>query len=330
MDSLKTLAFYVATTPNRKCGFSVLYSACGGGDYETARNIFLCSPSHLDTLIAVSIAVENTSSQHARRTLEEIKVPGFFHFKQCTKELCKGSCAGERFTPSLIHVAARVGTVSHIRRILAHGLQDVNDEYRGTTALHLAAEHNTLDVVKYLVSRGAILSAKDKDGLTAGHVATLRGKTDTLLYLIGQNLKEPFSPLCSNNKDCEGYFNYLHLAILGRQKDAVVALIEKGYNVNYPCTGGLPRSVVPRYLNDIPYDKWFKGPDHWKENSPLMLSALAGNMDVFLLLVENGANIFYRNLYGKSSILCATQVGHFDIAKLLRSKAALITSRNKF
>ena len=330
MDSLKTLTFYVATTSDSRSGFSVLQSACVGGDYETVRNIFLCSPSHLDTLIVINIAVENTS-QHTRKTLEQITLPGFYHLKQCTEELHKGSCAGRQLTSPLIHVAARVGTVSHVRRLLAHGAQAVNDQYCGTTPLHLAAEHNTLDVVKYLVSRGAILSAKNDDGLTAGHVASLKGKTNTLLYLIGQNLKEPFSLQCFTNKDYEGYFNYLHLAILGRQKGTVAALIEKGYNVNYPCTGGLPRSVVRRYLYDIPYGKWFKGPDHWEENSPLMLSALVGSMDVFLLLVDNGANIFYRNLYGKSSLSCATEVGHSDIAKLLRSKAALqIPSWNKF
>ena len=296
MDSLKVLAFYSAIGRETNSGLK----ACTGGDDVTVRDIILFSPSVLDAIIAISML-----SQHKRESLRDLAFPGSF-FSQ------------ESMSAPLIHLAASVGNLLHIRRLTTQG-GDVNEQFRGSSPLHVAAENNCLDVVKELVSRGAILSAKDSEGFTAAHLACWRGKTDILLYFIEQNVKEPFSPPCLSDITYDGYFNYLHLAILGRHKETVAVLLQRGYDVNCPCKGGLPRSVVQRFLGDVPYEKWVAN-NTWLEHSPLALAALTGSLDVCCLLANKGANICYQNLQGETPLLCATKTGHLHLVEFLRSK----------
>ena len=317
MDSLKSLAFYAATTPDSRSGFSVLQCACVGGDHETVRNIILFSPSQLDVLIALSIPVENAVSQYSEKTLKEIVALVSHPSRTSIKNIFAKSAAGTDGL-SLMHMAARVGNASHIRRLAALGA-DTTERNAGSPPLHIAAGFNTQEVIKELVSQGAPLwtfdNIHDKAphlSLSTAQVAAWRGKTENLLLLLDKG-RETFSQEKSYSCWLKGCCNScLHLAVWGGHKDTVSCLIERGYDINERCSRGFPSSVAGTISED-----WFKN------SSPLMLSALAGNLEMFLFLIERGANILYQRHDLKNVLTFAVKGGNLELVEIVLSKTNL-------
>jgi ankyrin repeat protein len=62
--------------------------------------------------------------------------------------------------------------------------------------------------------------------------------------------------------------------------------------------------------------------------SPIHEAALAGDVELVKLLIENGADVDDRDVQGYTPLLLAIQAGHTDIAKVLIANGADVNARS--
>lgn len=307
MEKLQSLAFQAAISPDNESGLSVFHSACIESSYETIRAILHFSPNLLDTLIALTVAVDQRSkSKYSSKTPEVIlKDSNNYRALNIISQHTKGM-----ESRSLIHLAARLGTVSHIRRLLTMGW-DINqiscfkaDEY--STPVFLAVAKNCLEVVEELLVRGANLYDKHRSGFTPAHFASLNGRTDTLLYL----LEIDGSFLEARGKGLRP----IHLAAWGGHTEAAGALISYGAEIDAPKdfpTEEMSSSFCPDSDLFSDFDEIDEG------TTPLMIAAANNHLDTLKLLVQRGASLDVRDYYNRSALFLPAQRGHYDIVRYL-------------
>ena len=309
MERLHSLAFHATATPCPSIGFSVLHAACIEGDNETIRNILSFSPNVVDSLIALSVQVKGSSTEYEGMKPEEILRVKNTPDQQKIQEFTKKVFVKGIESWSLIHVAAKIGTVHNIRRLLRQGadideklicVDDyLNEHYAGSemscSPLHIAAAHNTVEVSKELITLGANILAQaenvNSDGYTAAHFAAKGGNTPLLLYLLEEegSLRDMV---------CQG-FTPLHLATSSGHTETVAALISCGANVNEKSYGYLPVAV------------------ECYGTTPCMIAAFGGHMETFDLLAEKGGNIHACDELGRSLFYFAIRQGHIGMFKKL-------------
>ena len=306
MEKLQSLAFQALVSPDPRSGLSVFHSVCIEGNNEMIRAILHFSPTLLDTLMAVTVTVEQSSSRYSFKTPEQIlKDLNNYRALNILSPYTKSM-----ESRSLIHLAARSGTVSHIRRVLDGG-GDVNqqsffraDEY--STPVFLAVAKNTLEVVKELLLLGANLYDEHRSGFTPAHFASLNGRTDTLLYLL---------EIDSNFRDVRGKgLTPLHLAAWGGYTDTVGALISYGADIDAPKefpTEEMSSSFCPEANLFSEFDEMDEG------ITPLMIAAANNHLDTLELLVQSGASLDVRDYYNRSALFLPAQRGHCEIVRYL-------------
>ena len=225
MESLKSLAFYAVATPEPKSGMSVLHSICIEGNAKTARFLLDLSPNVVDTIIALAVPVlPSSSSQFKGRKLEEVlsllDTPSHKSIQELLTLHCK-----DMAKRSLIHLAARQGSVHHIKKLIEQGVDVVrpslewSEEY--ATVINHAAEHNSIEVVEELLQHGASLQAKDYRGFNAIHFAARAGRTKTVLYMLDRDM---------SLRDAVGQgYTPLHLATWGGHTGTCTRVLNQGY-----------------------------------------------------------------------------------------------------
>ncbi|TFY77601.1 hypothetical protein EWM64_g6411 [Hericium alpestre] len=157
------------------------------------------------------------------------------------------------------------------------------DDINGRTCLHEAAIAGTLRLVDICLANNVQPDKIDVYGRSAFHYASMHGHADICRRL----LEARASPLL---RDMENYTPIVYATLKG-SVECVRVLLEQG---------GVPAHPT--------------GPDG--DLIPLSMAALAGHMDVVLLLLEYGAKSV-PNSSGEYPIHFAARKGHVDLCRLL-------------
>ena len=207
MDRLLSLAFEAVCTPrNNNNGCSILHAACIERDVTTCKTILCCSPSKLDTALALKVKV---SKNPIAKCDTSLTARDLVKGNNDAPELLKIIEIADKNTQrlSLVHEAARKGSVRHIKRVLQLGESiDKPSPLRddgSATPLLLAAASNSCRVVRFLVENGADVNGKDRGRRGVLHYAAVGGNKDTVLYLL--RLGVPVDCKIDLGKECVTY-----------------------------------------------------------------------------------------------------------------------------
>ena len=217
---------------------------------------------------------------------------------------------------SSMHYAAEGGKVRNLLLLIDRGVDVLQKDKKGYSALHLAAlnghadcvrtVHGTsalhlatsLELVMILVEHEANIQASDMYGRTPLHVAAEKGQTDTINYLLNRDAD-------INARDKSG-LSALYCALKGGHVTTAKFLIDKGSEsllssdpnllgfyeadmLQSSAREGLTATVEFLLSSGVSADAI-----HSKGDSlltPLEEAACAGHCDVVRLLLDHGANI---------------------------------------
>ncbi|XP_060532811.1 serine/threonine-protein phosphatase 6 regulatory ankyrin repeat subunit A-like [Cylas formicarius] len=167
-----------------------------------------------------------------------------------------------------LHLAARVGNVEIVKKLLLSSADYNIKTKNGCTAFHIAVLHGNLEVVEKLLNyTNDLLRAKDVSGNTPLHLALLGQNLDMCRFLIQQGA----DITCRNNSD----FNLLHLA----------ATVD---NV----------ALVQYVLNELQFDINSVNRNGW---SALHCAARKNLKAVYKFLIEHDANDTLKDNYGRQA-----------------------------
>lgn len=254
---------------------------------------------------------------------------------------------------SATYSAARIGSVSQLKRLLAQGADiDAKDEedwtalnaasYEGYTnivkiliskgakvrlptvmkwtPLHSAARSGYKDIAEALIRAGADVSARNKSGRTALHVGAEKGHKDIAEYLISRGADV-------NTEDKDGWTS-LHFAAMNGHQHMTELLIEKGANVNVKMQNGwTPLHAAANWgRRDVAELLIAKGASvNVKDNggeTPLHRAARGGHKGAAELLIANGADVNAKNKWSRTPLDIAVDRGHTETVELLRKHGA--------
>lgn len=292
--TLKFLAFHAVVTPDVKTGLSFLHTSCSNGDLETLSIILTCSPSNLDTLIAMSI--KTCCHDDEPKLPEELITKSQDSLRRQQMLHIIETAAGLSQPKSMIHAVAKKGHVYQMAILLKLG-QRINciskdPADKSATPLILASAYNTSEMVEYLLSRGANSDMTDSQFNMAIHSASVCGNARSIMALIA----------IGSDVNVKGFRGKapLHFAALNGKMEATKVLCENGAEVNARTAFG---------------------------DTPLTCAAQNGDYENMKLLLEKGANVHDRNSIGYNALFYATKKGFTDIAKLLLSSGCDVNAR---
>lgn len=162
-------------------------------------------------------------------------------------------------------------------------VMDGISHFTGYTALMNAVIYENFDLVKCLVDHGSNINYATNSGVKAFHLAGSHGKDLRIFqYLMeGKTLENDVIP----GKTA------LFFATRAGNLEAVNYLISQGHNVN------------EKNQND--------------KITPLMLAAINGDLEIFNVLLENGADIYKKSLKNWTTLHFAINHQHSEIVKIL-------------
>ncbi len=203
--------------------------------------------------------------------------------------------------------AARDGDGSAVKRLLSDDprLARATDDHL-KTPLHWAAEHDHPDVARMLLDAGADLEARTSWGATPLDWAATMGSTKVADLLLARGAQG---------------MNLVAAASLGKL-DLVRELLDSGA----PLTS-LARRAVPAEPND-----------HWVADSACMKgdaisdafygACRNGHTAVAAVLLERGANVNAKGVFGGTGLHWAAINGHKDTVTFLLAHGADLTVRD--
>ncbi|HKY03303.1 MAG TPA: ankyrin repeat domain-containing protein, partial [Blastocatellia bacterium] len=124
------------------------------------------------------------------------------------------------------------------------------------------------------------------------------------------------------------------IAALYGQKDVVLALLDKGADVNAKTALGSTPLMSAAFDGGVDVAQLLidRGADISVEDSrgdtALIAAALHGHKRIVQALVAKGAEVDQRNIYGETALICAALAGYPDIVEFLASKGADINARD--
>ena len=193
------------------------------------------------------------------------------------------------------------------------------------TPLMWAVYNQDKEMVQLLVDSGANPHASNKHGETAFTIAIMKRAPELVAILLK-----------TINKSL---FNYLevHLMLAVKKEDVDIAnlLIAQGAEVNRRMTYGkkLTTFLIEAILSEnknIILLLLNKNADvnsrDTKGETPIMLMAQTGNIEIFQILADRGANITEINNNGDTVLNIAIKAGHKAIVQFLIDKGVSITN----
>jgi uncharacterized protein len=193
-----------------------------------------------------------------------------------------GAC-GKPDQPTVnLYLALERGDLDQLKRHIAWGSDVVSPLPDGRTPLQIAAADGREVFVALLLDQGADPDARGADGHDAMETALINGRVQVAMLLA------------SRKKAIDPNALLLVLAQHGtRDRFALSFLLQRGANINT------------------------RGPDG---DTPLLI-AVRRNDRVFVRhLLDRGADPFVTDASGKSALAIAEELGHEDVARLLRNQ----------
>ncbi|GFY68105.1 ankyrin-3 [Trichonephila inaurata madagascariensis] len=211
-----------------------------------------------------------------------------------------------------LHLGALNGNLDFVKYCLQNGCSVDARNSSGLTALHLAVQGNHQEVVSYLIDYGADTNAKDNDGHTALQFAAQNNCTTIASILIG-------------NTDLDDQIESLLSAVFEGHHDIVNTLLKKcvfnvnelqeKYNLLHKAVDNGHFTVVKILL-----DNGFEANPNAQDKhgiTPIHISVMRGNVDLFEILLEEKADISIRDHRNKSAVEFTIYCSRLDILKLL-------------
>ncbi len=252
---------------------------------------------------------------------------------------------------SLLMKACHVGDLDFVKYLISKGI-DVNyANDSGTTALINAIKEKKVDILKYLLDNGADFLKETKAGENAVDIALATGTVEILniLYTKVQtidftNLRwsksvyrilslqnyEKLEYLCTKTnflkfKDSEGD-NLLNIAIENKMEKLTSFFIENGLDIEEP-NSKRERPIIQAIKNNN-YNIVKALIDGGAKLDDTLHLALKNNIDIAILLIDNGVDIEVKDSQGKTPLLFAVENNLLDLARNLVYKGSNIEAVN--
>jgi hypothetical protein len=193
-----------------------------------------------------------------------------------------GGC-GKPDQPTVnLYLTLERGDLDQLKRHIAWGTDELSPRADGRTPLQIAAADGREVFVELLLKAGADPEARGTDGHDAMETALINGRTQVATLLAPRN------------KPIDADALLLVLAQHGtRDRFALAFLLQRGANLNA------------------------RGPDG---DTPLLI-AVRRNDRVFVRhLLDRGADPSVTDARGRSPLAVAEELGHEDVARLLRAQ----------
>lgn len=202
---------------------------------------------------------------------------------KCSESVSAGEVDSYIKRPSnkLLHIAAKLGQLKRVKKLLSRGADVNGSMINGSTALHMAAKYGHLKIMEFLLKNGAnvrsVCLGKNEYGFTPLHFACIKKhiKCIQLLLKFNDNVGAVIP----------GTIEPIHIAVALVHSKMVSLLLKNGANVNarfrdefYPILG-------------INLHYRFEG-----ENFTLLLCAISQrSIKISQLLLEHGADIWMKS-----------------------------------
>lgn len=135
-------------------------------------------------------------------------------------------------TDQVLMVAAQIGKVDAVKRLLAEGANIETTDQHGRTVLDVAIAFDQADVVKLLLTAGANVNAGTGNRKTALHIAVASGKTDIVKALLGAGARVDVADQDGNEP--------LHIAVANPTNGQIVKdLLHAGARVDVANNDGM-------------------------------------------------------------------------------------------
>ena len=246
-----------------------------------------------------------------------------------------------------LHEAA-IGNHKEIVDLLISNGANVNAKDKsGITPLYYAStfgqgrkrnNKNDWDIARFLVSNGANINMKPGSNDTPLHSAALYAPKEIVRLFLdnGADVNVKLSSSGWHRKSNNGP-TPLHNACMRADRDIEILqlIIAAGAGLNAKCYSDQADGWTPLYFACLHENTKAVqlliangakiNPISDLGNTPIHY---ATNVEIAELLIDNGANIYFRNKEGFSPLQNAVKAGHSDVAKLLIAKRAYVTVTN--
>ena len=129
-------------------------------------------------------------------------------------------------------VAAQIGKVDAVKRLLAEGASVETTDQHGRTVLDVATAFGQTDVVKILLTAGANVNVGTGNRKTALHIAAASGKTDIVKALLAAGARVDVADQDGNEP--------LHIAVANPTNEQIVKdLLDAGARVDVANNNGM-------------------------------------------------------------------------------------------
>lgn len=200
--------------------------------------------------------------------------------------------------------------------------------------LHLAAKAGSLEILKLLVNAGAEKDILDKEGDSPLAIACHEGRYDVALFLIQQGA----DPQLFNKDGCSAFHlaqKAITTAIDQTSKDQLQKIIDllRQQLQQAASSSSMPNSslygaIESGNMNEL--ERLLRQPGidvnerDSKGNTPLILAAETGNIEMVRLLLAHKAEINGKNNAGWGALMRAGQLNHLGLVSLLLEAGASI------
>lgn len=184
------------------------------------------------------------------------------------------------------------GALTTVQQLVASGA-DVNAlDTRGTTPLTAATAHGREDVVEALLALGALPNVTTRSGMSAWGLASLLGHSSIQKRLVAAGANDAPVLLISTGNPLEAASR----AISTGDQRSVAALIEAGFDVEFPLIGGrLPLARAILFKQSAMVDLLLRAGASVHQPSSgftaVMLAVLTGQADLVSRLLKEGADV---------------------------------------
>ena len=230
-----------------------------------------------------------------------------------------------------LHVASRYGHLEILKDFLSGCFNNVIldfKDFNGQTPLHYAVIDDQYTVAGYLIQMGSNVSAKDSKAWTPLHTACAHGYTRIAKLLVshGANINE----ITDTGR------NSLHLAASGGHLVVTEFLLNNGINAQLQDNDGwsaihlatkndhdiivdalLKHTKFNDNINKLVYDNTLR-----YEVGSLHLAIKNSNIEITLMLLDNGADVMLLDGEGYSPLHRACLTGNVSLADLLLKRDA--------
>ena len=225
------------------------------------------------------------------------------------------------YDPNIL-TASRDGNIASVEYIISSAISEVVDKkyvQENTTPLHIAANSGHLNIVSLLVREGATINMRDSFGYTPLHFAAKRGYLDIVKFLVENGADV-------NAKEDKYKYSPFRVAAEEGHLAVMKYLFEKGVDISQLDSYGwtaLHQTASKGYTDCV---QWLVD----NHVDPMIKSVKgctalhrAANVKIAQLLLDHGANINEKDMYGITPLFWASNNNRPEVVRFLLAHGAI-------